>query len=86
MSEEDQKLLASLSDRFSITQSEVIRRALKVFAAKTKHNITLCYREPIKTKTDGTTEINIASDNLPQLTDEEFEQLEWDQMIERLSK
>ena len=71
MSEDDVELLQSLSTRFSLSQSEVIRRALIVFAAKVKHNITICYREPIKSLKDGTTEINIGEP-----TDED-----WNNMI-----
>lgn len=71
LSTEDIDLLISLSQRFNISQSEVIRRAIKVFAAQWKHIYTVLYQPAVETKDDGTTEININTE--PDLS--------WDELI-----
>lgn len=42
---DEMTLLESLSVRFNISKSSVIKQALKVFASKRKHYLTLSYRE-----------------------------------------
>lgn len=37
LSNEDNQMLESLSSRFNITKSEVIRQAIKIFASKHRH-------------------------------------------------
>lgn len=40
------ELLTTICLRFNITKTQAIKQALKVFASKRKHQITLIYREP----------------------------------------
>lgn len=77
LSKEDVTLLDSLSNRFNISKSETIRQALKIFAAKRKHIITLYYKE----STEKVTEDD--EGNRP-LTPEENE--EWDKRLEELDQ
>lgn len=45
LTNEEMTLLTSLSERFNISKSNVIKQALKVFASKRSHYLTLSYRE-----------------------------------------
>lgn len=75
LSKEDVTLLDSLSNRFNISKSETIRQALKIFAAKRKHIITLYYKESTEKGTQE--EVN-------QITQEEDKN--WDKMLDELDK
>lgn len=48
LSNEEVELLNSICLRFNISKSRAISQALKVFAAKRKHIITLSYKETTK--------------------------------------
>lgn len=45
LTDEELSLINSLASRFSITKSQVIKQAIKVFASKRKHYMTISYKE-----------------------------------------
>lgn len=70
-------LLTTICLRFNITKTQAIKQALKVFAAKRKHQITVIYREPDVNK----------EQKAPGKKNESSEPQEtWDELMEQLNK
>lgn len=79
LTNEDIELLNSLASRFNITKSNVIKQALKVFAAKRKHIFTISYKQATKC-------FDFNDDNNyyePQKNSEEISDEEWNKLFEK---
>ena len=70
---ESATILETLAKRYKTTKSIIIKNALKVYASKKKHLITLTYYEPTLQEVEQTEQNN------KKITDQE-----WDEMIKEL--
>lgn len=77
LSSEELELLKSICLRFNISKSRAFSQALKVFAAKRKHIITLSYKE-----SDEKISHNETNKDIPETKDEKS----WDEMMGELYK
>ena len=74
LTEEEMNLLNSISNRFNITKTQAIKQALKVFAAKRKHYMTISYKA-IEEDEISTGKEKTIQENKKQITDEEWNKL-----------
>ena len=76
LTSEELDLLNSLSSRFNITKTQVIKQALKVFASKRKHYLTISYKEISEyEETPGKKARKKEEMNKNQISDEEWKKI-----------
>lgn len=64
LSNEELELLNSICLRFNISKSRAISQALKIFAAKRKHIITLSYKESEEDSTNKKTDTKMTPEDI----------------------
>lgn len=82
LTQDEWELLNSLSIRFNINKSAVIKQALKVFASKRKHYLTISYKE-IDIYQDGHSKGSTIRAKEDTISDEEVGH-EWNKLIDSI--